>query len=168
MAETQWYYARNDQQFGPVSAVELKQLADAGRLSPDDLLWREGMDQWATAVNLRGLFGAEPTAATPAPVQAELAKTTRPAAPVRPVPVPTDRGATLRWLLTTMQVVLWTTATLVVLASMLLFARAFAAAQDSGEQAAAAAVSATFILGAYVLARSGEKLARLLRQRRRR
>src|SRR5712691_6240296 len=56
MAEVLWYYARNDQQFGPVSATELKQLVDAGRLSPDDLLWREGMDAWTTAINLRGLF----------------------------------------------------------------------------------------------------------------
>ncbi len=48
MAEVQWYYARNDQQFGPVSAAELKQLAEAGRLSPDDLLWRGRMEQWTT------------------------------------------------------------------------------------------------------------------------
>ena len=59
MAEVQWYYARNDQQFGPVSAAELKQLADDGKLSPDDLLWREGMDSWNTAINLRGLFSDE-------------------------------------------------------------------------------------------------------------
>ena len=42
MPEVQWYYARNDQQFGPVSAAELKQLADSGKLPPDDLLWHEG------------------------------------------------------------------------------------------------------------------------------
>ena len=61
MPEVQWYYARNDQQFGPVSAAELKQLADGGKLSPDDLLWREGMDSWNTAINLRGLFSDDTT-----------------------------------------------------------------------------------------------------------
>ena len=62
MADIQWYYARNDEPFGPVSATELKQLADSGQLAPDDLLWREGMEAWTTAVNLRGLFSPEASA----------------------------------------------------------------------------------------------------------
>ena len=57
MPDVQWYYARDDQPMGPVSASELKQLAEVGELKPDDLLWREGMDEWTTAINLRGLFG---------------------------------------------------------------------------------------------------------------
>ncbi len=59
MAEGLWYYARHDQQFGPVSAADLKHLADACELSPDDLLWREGMESWSTAINLRGLFSPD-------------------------------------------------------------------------------------------------------------
>jgi hypothetical protein len=169
MAEVQWYYARNEQQFGPVSASELKQLADAGRLAPDDLLWREGMEQWATAVNLRGLFASELEADTPAPVQPTmnrplLAPTAASAAqPARPV----AQGVALRSVLRATQLILWTTCVLVVLAGMLMFTRAFLVADEPGEEAAAAAVFATYFIGAYVLARSGEKLSRLLLRRRR-
>jgi hypothetical protein len=170
MPEVQWYYARNDQQFGPVSAAELKQLADAGRLSPDDLLWREGWESWNTAVNLRGLFAqsATPAASTP---QTTLV-TEKPAvavAPPRTAPaVAAPQGVALRRVMRTTQILLWVMCVLVVLAGVVLFTRAFLAARDSSEEAAAAAVFATFFIAAYVLARSGEKLSELLISRRRR
>ena len=164
MAEVQWYYARNDQQFGPVSAAELKQLADAGRLAPDDLLWREGMDSWATAVNLRGLFDAEVSADTPAEPQPAINQPLPSApSPSKPQPgFPAARGFSRHRLLRATQIILWTTCVLVVLTGMVLFTRAFLKAETTADEAAAAAVFATFFIGAYVLARCGEKLARLL------
>jgi hypothetical protein len=188
MPEVLWYYARNDQQFGPVSAAELKQLADTGRLAPDDLLWREGMESWATAINLRGLFSSDATANTPpseavargapAPTASTQAPSTQtastpstPTAAARQQPVfPPRQGVSLRSVLRTTQVLLWSMCVLVVLAGVVLFTRAFLIADDATQEAAAAAVFATFFIGAYVLARSGEKLARLLlaRSRRRR
>lgn len=54
MAE--WYYAQNNQQKGPVSAAELKQMAVSGELRPGDLVWREGMQDWTPAASTRGLF----------------------------------------------------------------------------------------------------------------
>lgn len=70
MTAVQWYHARGTEQFGPVSAGELKQLAQSGRLKPDDLVWREGMADWAPARTVRGLFDADvvapPKAAGPA------------------------------------------------------------------------------------------------------
>ncbi|MEX0978316.1 MAG: GYF domain-containing protein, partial [Pirellulales bacterium] len=143
MPEVLWYYARNDQQFGPVSAAELKQLADTGRLSPDDLLWREGMDTWATAINLRGLFSSDATANTPPPASSEAivrpapsqtASTQTASAPpvstqtaaARPQPVsPSREGVSLRSVLRTTQVLLWSMCVLVVLAGVVLFTRAF-------------------------------------------
>ncbi len=163
MAEVQWYYARNDQQFGPVSAAELKQLADAGRLSPDDLLWREGMESWATAINLRGLFNNEATAntpTTPQPLVNESVSTSKPI-PSQPARAPGTRGP-LPLVLRTTQIILWSTCVLVVLIGMVLFTRAFLKAETASDEAAAAAVFATFFIGAYVLARCGEKLSRLL------
>src|SRR3954465_444646 len=77
MPETQWYYARNDQQYGPVSAADLKQLAEAGQLSPNDLLWREGMDAWTTAVNLRGLFAEDAAAPSSKPAPSLVAAVLR-------------------------------------------------------------------------------------------
>jgi len=171
MADVQWYYARNDQQFGPVSATELKQLADAGKLSPDDLLWREGMESWATAVNLRGLFATDAGANTPPAEPAATISTPAPAAPPRVETArPTSPGVSLRPILRTTQIVLWSMCVLVVLAGVVLFTRAFLIADSPSEEAASAAVFATFFIAAYVLARSGEKLARLLlaRVRRRR
>lgn len=64
MSPIEWYYARGDDQVGPVPSAELRQLAAAGGLQPDDLVWREGMEQWVAARNLKGLF--EPAAAEPA------------------------------------------------------------------------------------------------------
>jgi hypothetical protein len=163
MAEVQWYYARNDQQFGPVSAIELKRLADDGRLAPDDLLWREGMDTWATAINLRGLFAEEP-AAPDAKIAAPTA-TAMISPAVRPhidAALPSAAPASLRFILRATQIMLWSMCVLVVLAGIVLFTRAFLIAKDPAEEAAAGAVFATFFLGAYVLARCGEKLSRLL------
>ena len=60
------------------------------------------------------------------------------------------------------QTVLWTTCVLVVLVGVVLFTRAFLQAETPGEEAAAGAVYSTFFIAAYVLARSGEKLAQLL------
>ncbi len=61
MADVQWFYARDDKPMGPVSPTELKHLADSGELRPDDLLWREGMEAWTTAINLQGLFSESAT-----------------------------------------------------------------------------------------------------------
>jgi uncharacterized RDD family membrane protein YckC len=54
---TEWYYAKDGEKYGPVSTPQLKQLASAGHLQPDDLIWREGLDGWARASQAKGLFG---------------------------------------------------------------------------------------------------------------
>ncbi len=62
MTSIKWYYARGQQQLGPVSSSELKQLADRGDLGPDELVWREGMDEWVPARKVKGLFEGEASA----------------------------------------------------------------------------------------------------------
>jgi hypothetical protein len=54
-----WFYAKGDKHAGPVNSAELKRLATAGELKPDDLVWREGMADWTVARNVRGLFEEE-------------------------------------------------------------------------------------------------------------
>lgn len=156
MADIQWYYARNDEPFGPVSATELKQLADSGQLAPDDLLWREGMEAWTTAVNLRGLFSPEASAD-------KLGDVSLPggAAPRRP-PQPGSSRARLQRLVSTAQTALWFMCVFVVLLGVVLFTRAFTNAKDANEEAAAGALYSTFFIAAYVLARCGEKLSQVL------
>lgn len=67
---TEWHYSFGGEQFGPVSAAELQELAANGCLSPNDLVWREGMSDWAPARKVRGLFPdvlPEPPPPTPKP-----------------------------------------------------------------------------------------------------
>ena len=64
----QWYYTSAGKQSGPVSGPELKRMASSGHLSPDDMVWKEGMPNWVPAAKLKGLFTATPAAtATPLP-----------------------------------------------------------------------------------------------------
>ncbi len=58
MAESIWYYARDDREHGPVTSAYLAELARAGQLQPDDLIWREGMEDWRPARVVRGLFAS--------------------------------------------------------------------------------------------------------------
>jgi hypothetical protein len=57
MAETsEWHYSKNDQQHGPISSAELKQLVADGSLSPDDVIWKEEWPEWKPAKTVKGLF----------------------------------------------------------------------------------------------------------------
>ncbi|QVL32578.1 RDD family protein [Telmatocola sphagniphila] len=68
----QWYFAINDQEKGPVTAQDLKKLADAGKLTTKDLVWKEGLPNWIPAGQVKGLFGANQLAKAPSkPVEEE-------------------------------------------------------------------------------------------------
>jgi hypothetical protein len=56
MSDSVWYYAQNDQERGPVSAAELRSLAAAGKLRGSDLVWKEGMEVWTAAAQVKGLL----------------------------------------------------------------------------------------------------------------
>jgi hypothetical protein len=62
-----WYVARNKQKLGPYSTAQLRQLAAAGQLRPEDMVLREGHKQWSKAGAVPGLF---PEAAVPGPAPA--------------------------------------------------------------------------------------------------
>ncbi len=55
----QWYYARDDDKHGPVTAAQLKELAANGGLTPSDLVWRDGLSEWMPARRIHGLFPAQ-------------------------------------------------------------------------------------------------------------
>jgi len=63
--EAPWYFAQQGQRVGPVSSTQLKELAASGRLQPSDLVWKEGMAQWAAASEIKGLFPTATQAAAP-------------------------------------------------------------------------------------------------------
>ena len=41
-----WYYAHQGAQVGPIASGQFEELVRAGRVTPDTLVWREGMAQW--------------------------------------------------------------------------------------------------------------------------
>jgi hypothetical protein len=49
-SQTQWYLARDGQQYGPLSETELHKIVELGHLQPTDLLWREGFADWRPAL----------------------------------------------------------------------------------------------------------------------
>jgi len=61
----EWHYAKGNQRLGPISTEELKAMAQEGRLSPDDMIWKKGMAAWTPANSTKGLF---PSTAEPPPL----------------------------------------------------------------------------------------------------
>ena len=56
MAEPVWYYARGEVERGPFTLLQIKALANASKVRPDDLVWREGMENWTAAREVTELF----------------------------------------------------------------------------------------------------------------
>lgn len=75
---TQWYYAREGKQFGPVDEAQLQQLAKNGVLRPEDLVWHAGLGgEWVSSRSIPNLFSELQSAPgfpadfqTPPPLQA--------------------------------------------------------------------------------------------------
>lgn len=53
-----WYFSKNGDRKGPVSARDLRRMAKAGELRERDLVWKEGMKDWAPAAKVKGLFSS--------------------------------------------------------------------------------------------------------------
>ncbi|MBL8794306.1 MAG: DUF4339 domain-containing protein, partial [Planctomycetia bacterium] len=82
---TPYYYSKNGVQHGPISALELRGLVNAGLLLPTDWIWKPGFPRWKPAGKARGLFPAPqtPPAPPPPPLRAAV-----PAPPVAAAPLP--------------------------------------------------------------------------------
>jgi len=65
----EWYLARDGQQHGPVSDLEFKKIVELGFLRPNDLVWREGMVEWAPAETVLQMKRPAPPPAVSAPRQ---------------------------------------------------------------------------------------------------
>lgn len=58
-----WYAGVNGQQVGPLTAEAMQQQAAQGTITPQTLVWKQGMANWCTAAQvaeLAGLFGNPP------------------------------------------------------------------------------------------------------------
>jgi hypothetical protein len=63
-----WYVtSTSGQQSGPFTVSQLKALADSAQLSPNDMLWTEGLAEWVAANSFKQLFPETPVAPPVAP-----------------------------------------------------------------------------------------------------
>jgi hypothetical protein len=82
-----WYYAVDNEQKGPINESELKANFATNKLPTDTLVWKDGMDNWAPA-NQVAAFSFRPP---PAPAKVQPAPAAAPAAV--PAPVVTETPA---------------------------------------------------------------------------
>lgn len=50
--DIQWYIARDGQQHGPLSDIELRTFIARGHMKPNDLIWRAGFPDWRPAADV--------------------------------------------------------------------------------------------------------------------
>ena len=89
-----WYYAAGGQQQGPVDDAQLDALIQAGTVTQDTLIWREGMASWQPLRQARPSAGGSSVPAAP-PVAAadpQLDIGRGAPAPVQPHQVERPRG----------------------------------------------------------------------------
>ncbi len=63
----EWFYAKDNKRHGPVTEAQLRELVDSGQLLPTDLVWKAGMQNWAQASTVDGLFQQSSPPPLPAP-----------------------------------------------------------------------------------------------------
>src|SRR5690348_10545495 len=61
-----WYFLKGQESKGPFSKDVLKQIYDGGQLTPDTLVWREGMAGWLAAKNVPEMDFLKPVGSAPA------------------------------------------------------------------------------------------------------
>jgi hypothetical protein len=67
MSDRSWFVASGGKQEGPYADTQFRDLIGQGRVTPDTLVWSEGMSDWQRASDIPGLFsgGARPPAFPP-------------------------------------------------------------------------------------------------------
>lgn len=73
-----WYYAADNEQKGPINEAELKGNLASGKIPADTLVWKDGMDNW-TPANQVAAFSFTPA---PEPAKVQPGTATTPAAKV--------------------------------------------------------------------------------------
>jgi uncharacterized membrane protein len=70
-----WYYAVNNEQKGPVNESELKTQLAGNKLAANTLVWKEGMDNWTPASQVPAFSFREPPAPATLSSQATTIRT---------------------------------------------------------------------------------------------
>src|SRR5277367_6994 len=80
-----WYYAANNEQKGPINESELKANFAANKLPSDTLVWKDGMDNWTPANQVAAFTFRQPP--TPAKVQPPIGTAPTAAAAASTAPI---------------------------------------------------------------------------------
>jgi hypothetical protein len=64
--EQRWYLSRDGQQHGPFSDADLVNFARLGQLQENDLIWRDGFENWRPAMTIFPKPQPTPTQVSPA------------------------------------------------------------------------------------------------------
>ena len=67
MANGEWYYARGNQQQGPVALQVIQEMLRTGQIQPNDLVWKQGLPNWLAASQVPELYAGQPGAAAQQP-----------------------------------------------------------------------------------------------------
>src|SRR5271154_5448178 len=91
----QWYCRVNRERLGPMSFVQLEELARIGRLGPTDWVKPDNADKWQPAHSVSGLFTTAPVAVgaaanLPPPAVPSSTSPPRPAGPAMVKTSPTN------------------------------------------------------------------------------
>lgn len=57
----EWFVNKNNKRLGPFSSTDLRRMAAKGDLSPNDFVWKEGIETWIPALQIRSLFSPPPS-----------------------------------------------------------------------------------------------------------
>jgi len=86
-----WFYAANNEQKGPINESELKASFASGKLPADTLVWKDGMDNWTAANQVPAFsFRQPPTPAKVQPASVDAGVTTPTNAPASTVGNPSS------------------------------------------------------------------------------
>ena len=83
---TEWHYRRGDQQYGPKGIEVIEKLMNGGIITPDTVVWREGLEIWVPAGQTE-LFQKPPGSSAPQP-KPQRAPPLAPTQPASPMPRP--------------------------------------------------------------------------------
>ncbi len=92
---SEWYYAHDGEQKGPVPVSELHRLAANGDFDPvNDLVWREGMSDWKPAGTVPELAPSKPAETAPGAPSPESSGSPGPGSEPAPYTPPASTTAT--------------------------------------------------------------------------
>ena len=57
--KAKWHYTVGEEQYGPVTLLELRRLLAGGEVTETDLVWKEGMPDWTAAGDVTEIRGAK-------------------------------------------------------------------------------------------------------------